>query len=37
MTSRGQLGNDVEDNLITLCWRCHRTLHSKKIGSRAAD
>ncbi len=25
--SRGQLGDDVEDNLITLCWSCHRKTH----------
>jgi 5-methylcytosine-specific restriction protein A len=28
MTSRSQLGNDAEDNLITLCWRCHRARHA---------
>ena len=24
---RGQFGDDAEDNLITLCWKCHRALH----------
>ena len=24
---RGQFGDDDEDNLITLCWKCHRALH----------
>ena len=28
MSPRGQLGDDTEENLITLCWSCHRTLHS---------
>jgi 5-methylcytosine-specific restriction endonuclease McrA len=26
---RSQLGNDAEENLITLCWICHRQIHSK--------
>ena len=26
-TFRSQFGDDAEGNLITLCWRCHRTLH----------
>jgi 5-methylcytosine-specific restriction endonuclease McrA len=25
--SRGQLGGDLEQNLITLCSRCHERLH----------
>jgi 5-methylcytosine-specific restriction endonuclease McrA len=25
--SRAQIGPDIEENLITLCHRCHRTLH----------
>jgi hypothetical protein len=25
--SRGQLGSDLEQNLITLCSRCHESLH----------
>jgi 5-methylcytosine-specific restriction endonuclease McrA len=24
---RGRLGHDAEDNLVTLCWSCHRKLH----------
>ena len=27
MTPRGRLGDDVEQNLITLCWNCHRKIH----------
>ncbi len=26
--SRSKLGDDAEENLITLCNRCHRSLHS---------
>ena len=26
--SRGRLGDDAEENLITLCARCHRDRHS---------
>jgi 5-methylcytosine-specific restriction endonuclease McrA len=25
--SRGQLGSDLEQNLLTLCSRCHESLH----------
>ena len=25
---RSKLGDDVEENLITLCWHCHRQIHS---------
>jgi 5-methylcytosine-specific restriction endonuclease McrA len=25
--SRAQLGPDIEENLITLCYRCHGALH----------
>ena len=25
--SRAQLGPDIEENLITLCCRCHRAIH----------
>jgi 5-methylcytosine-specific restriction endonuclease McrA len=27
MTSRGRLGSDLEENLITLCRRCHHKIH----------
>jgi 5-methylcytosine-specific restriction endonuclease McrA len=27
MSSRGQLGDDLEENLITLCSDCHRKVH----------
>jgi len=27
ITPRSKLGDDVEDNLITLCWECHRRIH----------
>ena len=27
MQPRGRLGDDSESNLITLCHRCHATLH----------
>ncbi len=26
---RSNLGHDAEENLITLCWECHRQIHSK--------
>jgi 5-methylcytosine-specific restriction endonuclease McrA len=26
---RSKLGHDAEENLITLCWHCHRQIHSK--------
>jgi len=29
ITPRSKLGDDVEENLITLCWECHRKIHSK--------
>ena len=28
---RSQGGDDSMDNLITLCWRCHRGVHDGKI------
>jgi 5-methylcytosine-specific restriction endonuclease McrA len=28
---RSQGGNDTDDNLTTLCWRCHRFIHDGKI------
>ena len=30
--SRGAGGDDVEDNLICLCWKCHREAHDGNIG-----
>jgi len=29
ITSRSKLGDDVPENLITLCWKCHRQIDSK--------
>jgi 5-methylcytosine-specific restriction endonuclease McrA len=29
ITPRSKLGDDVEENLIALCWECHRRIHSK--------
>ena len=29
ITPRSKFGDDVEENLITLCWECHRRIHSK--------
>jgi 5-methylcytosine-specific restriction endonuclease McrA len=29
ITPRSQLGHDAEENLITLCWNCHRRIHAK--------
>ena len=26
---RGRLGDDAEENMITLCWSCHRKVHLK--------
>ena len=28
ITPRSRLGHDAEENLITLCWECHRQIHS---------
>lgn len=28
---RSQLGEDVEENLITLCASCHQVIHSQKL------
>ena len=30
MKFRSKLGDDVENNLITLCWDCHRKAHQAK-------
>jgi len=30
ITPRSQLGEDVEENLITLCAICHQVVHSRK-------
>jgi 5-methylcytosine-specific restriction endonuclease McrA len=27
LRSRAQIGPDIEENLITLCCRCHRAIH----------
>ncbi len=32
ITSRSQLGDDADENLITLCWKCHRQIHSLQRG-----
>jgi HNH endonuclease len=32
-TPRSRLGHDAEDNLITLCWKCHQQIHSREIRS----
>jgi 5-methylcytosine-specific restriction endonuclease McrA len=32
MIPRSQLGHDEEQNLITLCWECHRRIHSDGAG-----
>jgi len=29
ITPRSKLGDDAEENLITLCWDCHRQIHSR--------
>jgi 5-methylcytosine-specific restriction endonuclease McrA len=26
---RGHSGDDVEEDLITVCWRCHRRIHER--------
>jgi ATP-dependent DNA helicase RecQ len=26
---RSRLGHDAEENLITLCWECHRKIHCR--------
>lgn len=31
ITPRSRLGHDTEGNLITLCWKCHREIHSKSL------
>jgi len=30
--SRGSGGGDTDDNLICLCWKCHRLVHDGNIG-----
>jgi 5-methylcytosine-specific restriction endonuclease McrA len=30
--SKGASGDDVEDNLICLCWECHRKVHDGNIS-----
>jgi 5-methylcytosine-specific restriction endonuclease McrA len=34
ITPRSQLGNDAEENLITLCWECHRRIHLNRDSPR---
>jgi 5-methylcytosine-specific restriction endonuclease McrA len=34
MTHRGQLGDDAEENLITLCSTCHQLVHWHSPASR---
>jgi predicted HNH restriction endonuclease len=29
--SRGSLGDDTDENLITLCVRCHQRLHLQRL------
>ena len=33
VVSRGRLGNDCEENLITLCSSCHRRIHGNACAS----
>ena len=28
---RSQMGSDILENLVTLCWNCHRGVHDGKI------
>jgi 5-methylcytosine-specific restriction endonuclease McrA len=28
ITPRSKMGHDIEENLIALCWECHRQIHS---------
>ena len=30
--SKGSGGHDVKDNLICLCWKCHRLVHTGEIS-----
>ena len=29
ITPRSRLGHDAEENLITLCYQCHRQIHAR--------
>jgi 5-methylcytosine-specific restriction endonuclease McrA len=31
ITPRSKLGHDAAENLITLCWHCHRQIHSNNL------
>ena len=33
--ARSHLGSDAEENLITLCARCHESLHRRKYDGKA--
>ena len=35
MVFRSQLGDDVEENLITLCCNCHQKVHGRASGKDA--
>ena len=37
VTPRSQSGEHDPDNLVTLCWRCHRRIHDGELAVKRID